>query len=76
MLRNKETVGVAASRQNTVLGENDRKAEEDVVGRTRERAQYLHEGQKTTNPELWGLESVCTLDLLPSVRCPEGRPAE
>jgi hypothetical protein len=37
LLRNKETVGVAGSRQNTVLGENDRKAEEDVVGRTRER---------------------------------------
>jgi len=32
-----EIVGVAGSRQNTVLGENDRKAEEDVVGRTRER---------------------------------------
>jgi hypothetical protein len=37
LLRNKEIVGVAGSQQNTVLGENDRKAEEDVVGRTRER---------------------------------------
>jgi hypothetical protein len=33
----KQTVGVAGSRQNTVLGENDRKAIEDVVGRTRVR---------------------------------------
>jgi hypothetical protein len=32
-----QTVGVAGSWQNTVLSETDRKAKEDVVGRTRER---------------------------------------
>jgi hypothetical protein len=55
MLLNPETVAVAGSRQHIVLSDNDRKSEEDVVGRTRERGPNISARERTQpDPELRG----------------------